>query len=329
MQELPLEAYRFALEHTVDSVVITDMDSIIQYVNPAFTTITGFTSEEAVGQKPNIIASPQTTRKTYEGMWGVILAGGWWRGEVVNIKKSGEEWYSFLTISQVKDASGVPSGYVGVARDITEMKQLQFRLKEASLEAIFMLCVACEAKDMTTGNHLQRVRHYTHALALRLGLSEAEAEELDYSSMMHDLGKLHVPDAVLKKAGPLTQEEWTEMVKHPNGGAIILRNKPFYAVAREIAASHHENWDGSGYPEGKKGADIPLSARIVKVADVFDALTSRRPYKEPWSDDDAIHELMAKKGKAFDPKVVDAFIAMNDEGLVAKIRADFPQEVAK
>jgi PAS domain S-box-containing protein len=324
MKKLPQEAYRFALENTADVVVITDMNSVIQWVNPAFTETTGFSAEEAIGNKPAILSSRHTTLETYEKMWAVILNGGWWRGELINVKRSGEEWCSYLSISQIRDEEGVPLAYVGISRDITEMKQFQFRLKDASLEAIFMLSLAAEAKDEVTGSHIQRVQHYSEALALRLGLSPSEAEEIGYSSMMHDVGKLHVPDAILKKAGPLSQEEWETMVQHPSQGIAILRDKPFYKVARDIAGNHHEKWNGSGYPEGKQGKEIPLAARIVSVADVFDALTTSRPYKDAWSEERALKELLQQKGAQLDPKVVDAFALLQKEGVIEEIRERFP-----
>jgi len=324
LSTLPLEAYQFALENTVDAVVITDMESVIQWVNPAFTTITGFTWKDSIGRKPSILRSKQTTIETYKEMWSVILSGGWWRGEVVNKKRSGEEWYSFLSISQIKDDEGHPFAYVGISRDITEMKMLQFRLKDASLEAIYMLSVACEAKDEVTGSHVLRVQNYTEALARKLGFSDERAEEVGYSSMMHDVGKLHVPDAILKKPAPLSREEWVEMTKHPANGVAILRDKPFYELARQISENHHERWDGTGYPNGKKGEEIPLAARITTVADVFDALTTERPYKRAWNEEEALKELVEQKGKAFDPEVVDAFVSLHKEGYVAEIRQRFP-----
>ncbi|HOZ47309.1 MAG TPA: PAS domain S-box protein [Candidatus Hydrogenedentes bacterium] len=326
MSELSLEAYRFALDNTVDSVVITDIRSVIQYVNPAFTTITGFTAKEAVGGKPSILRSRHTTLDTYKDMWSIILSGGWWRGEIINVRKTGEEWYSYLSISQIKDSHGKAFAYVGIAKDITELKMLQFELKEAGLEGIFMLSAAAEAKDELTGSHLRRVQHYSEAIALRLGLSKEAAEEIGYSSMMHDVGKIHIPDNVLKKNGPLSDPEWASMAQHPESGASILRDKPFYAVARDIASNHHEKWDGSGYPSGKRGEKIPLAARIVAVADVFDALTTHRPYKRAWSDQEALEEIAAQRGHHFDPQVVDAFFDLYREGTIAEIRKRFPTE---
>jgi PAS domain S-box-containing protein len=323
MESLPEDVYRFALDNTVDSVVITDIDSVIRYVNPAFTTITGFRREEAIGNKPVILRSRHTSRKTYQDMWETILSGGWWRGEIININRAGEEWYSFLSISQIRDEKGRAFAYVGIARDISEMKRLQFQLREASLEAIYMLSQAAEAKDEVTGGHIRRVQAYSEELALRLGFSEAAAEEIGYSSMMHDVGKLQVPDAVLKKRGPLSTEEWMTMVSHPNSGVTILRDRPFYETARAIAGNHHEKWDGSGYPKGRKEDTIPVAARIVAVADIFDALTTERPYKAAWPEEDAMAELRQEKGKGLDPVVVDAFEAMYAEGVITRIRKRF------
>lgn len=325
MNALPLEAYRFALDNTADAVIITDMNSVIQYVNPAFTRTTGFTADDAIGGKPNLLQSPHTTPETYRQMWTTILSGGWWRGEIINVRKSGEQWHSYLSISQIHDTSGNPFAYIGISRDITPMKMLQFQLKEAGIEAIYMLSLASEAKDDVTGNHIKRVRHYAETLAKRLGLDDRQAEEIGYSSMMHDIGKMHIPDGILKKPGFLSAEEWDVMREHPDQGVAILRDKSFYAVAREIAGNHHEKWDGTGYPNGKSGEEIPLASRIVTVADVFDALTTRRPYKRAWAEEEAIEELRAQRGTSLDPRVVDAFLDLHREGLIADVRARFPQ----
>lgn len=320
------QAFHFALENTVDSVVITDMESIIQYVNPAFTTITGYAPDEVLGKKPSVLKSDSTTVETYKKMWAVILSGGWWRGEIQNRKKDGELWYSFLSISQIRDTDGTPFAYIGISRDITEIKRLEERLFEMSLEAIYMLSMAAEAKDNVTGSHLQRVRFYSEAIARQLGLPEETVQEIGYSSMMHDVGKLNVPDEILKKPGKLSPQEWAEMKKHPSKGAAILRDQPFYGVARDIAAHHHERWDGQGYPQGKRGEEIPLCSRIVTVADVFDALTTSRPYKNAWPDEVARAKIAEGKGTFFDPKVVDAFEQLYKSGVISEIKHRYPLE---
>ncbi len=318
------DVYRFAVDHTADLVVITDLNSVIEYVNPAFTRITGYAAEEVIGNKPSVQASDQTTREQYHQMWEVILSEGWWRGEIINRRKSGEEWYANLSISQVKDDKGEPIAYVGIATDITEMKRLEQELKDAGLEAIYMLSIACEAKDETTGNHVARVQHYSYALAQKLGLPKRQAEEIGYSSIMHDVGKIHVPDVVLQKPGPLSQDEWEQMRKHPADGVKILRYESFYETAREIAENHHERWDGKGYPHGKRGEEIPLASRIVTVADMFDALATPRPYKDAWPVEDSVREVQRQKGRALDAKVVDAFVALHEDGAIAEILERFP-----
>ena len=317
---------QYALDNIVDLVVITDMKSVIQYVNPAFLKITGFTAEEVLGQKPSIQKSVHTTAETYRQMWEVILAGGWWRGELINQKKSGELWHSNLSISQIRDDQGTPFAYIGISRDITEMKRLEQQIFDMGIEAIYMLAMAAEAKDNVTGSHLQRVRFYSEAIAREMGLSEQEAVEIGYSSMMHDVGKLHIPDAILQKTGKLTPEEWNEMKRHPEKGAAILGEKSFFQTARDIAACHHEHWDGSGYPAGKRGTQIPLSSRIVAVADVFDALTSSRSYKNAWPGEVARAKISEGKGRHFDPKVADAFDQLYKRNVINDIMRKYPIE---
>lgn len=156
------------------------------------------------------------------------------------------------------------------------------QLEEAVREGIMMLSLASEARDDDTGEHIYRIRNLTYDICGELGISPKESEQIGFFSMMHDVGKIHIPDSILKKQGPLTEEEWSVMKNHAIVGEIILGDKPFYQTAREIARSHHERWDGAGYPDGLKGKAIPLAARIVTVADVFDALTNERPYKKAW-----------------------------------------------
>jgi putative two-component system response regulator len=137
------------------------------------------------------------------------------------------------------------------------------------------------------------------------------------------VGKLLVPDSILGKPGKLTDEEWVEMRRHPDHGASILANGEFFVMASDIARCHHERWDGAGYPRGLKRDEIPIAARITSVADVFDALVTKRSYKEPWADTDAIAEIGRLRGTSFDPAVVDAFMRLWDRGEIAQIRRTF------
>ena len=142
-----------------------------------------------------------------------------------------------------------------------------------------------------------------------------------YSSILHDVGKIHVPDHVLRKPGKLNEDEWVVMREHTVAGERILSRKPFFNTARSIARSHHENWDGSGYPDGLNSTKIPLAARVVHIVDVYDALTSVRPYKQAWTASDAIKEIEDHQARSFDPDLVRAFLRLAHSGRMV------PQEV--
>jgi HD-GYP domain-containing protein (c-di-GMP phosphodiesterase class II) len=189
-------------------------------------------------------------------------------------------------------------------------------LHEANLDAIYMLAVASEAKDEDTGRHVRRIREYARLLSLELGMPSGAAEEIGYSAVLHDVGKMHVPDHILKKPGPLTAAERIEVQAHTVIGEHILAEKPFFARARRIARSHHENWDGTGYPDASARTEIPIEARVVHLADVFDALTSPRVYKHAWSAADAAGVIRESRGMMFDPEVVDAFESLYARGLI-------------
>jgi len=180
-------------------------------------------------------------------------------------------------------------------------------LREANLDAIYMLAVACEAKDEDTGRHVRRIRDYAAALAAELGFDARDAESIGYSAVLHDVGKMHVPDHILKKPGALTEDERAIVQQHTVAGERILIERPFFHRARLIARGHHENWDASGYPDKRARDEIPIEARIVHLADVFDALTTPRVYKLAWTSDDAAGVIRESSGKMFDPDVVKAF----------------------
>ena len=183
-------------------------------------------------------------------------------------------------------------------------------LRATRLEIVQRLGRAAEYKDNETGWHVLRMSHFSQILALAAGLSEDRADDLLHAAPMHDVGKIGIPDAILQKTGPLTEAEWVVMRRHPEIGAQILGEHPggVLAMARTIAVAHHEKWDGSGYPEGLAGEAIPIEARIVAIADVFDALTSVRPYKAAWPIERAVDFLGEQSGKHFDPRLVGLFI---------------------
>ncbi len=203
-----------------------------------------------------------------------------------------------------------------------ELQHSYDELKEAHLEAILRLAYAAEARDPYTGRHLHRIKAFASALGEELGLEGDELEALGYGAVVHDLGKLRIPDAVLIKAGELSDDEWKVMKQHPEFVAEFLGSSSFYDVARQVAMHHHERWDGTGYPHGLRGELIPLAARIVSVADVYDALTSDRPYKVAWPPERALAELLQMRGKTLCPYSVDAFLRLWNDGTIAEIERE-------
>ena len=201
-----------------------------------------------------------------------------------------------------------------IARANTELEQkVQERtreLEEAYVEMLTRLARAAEYRDDDTGQHTERVGHLSARIARALGWSEDQVWMLERAATLHDIGKIGIPDAVLLKPGRFTPEEFQQMKGHTMVGASILAgaSAPLIQMAEVIAASHHERWDGTGYPNALSGEAIPLEGRIVSVADVFDALTSERPYKRAWAREDAIAEIACQAGVQFDPQVVAAFV---------------------
>jgi len=206
----------------------------------------------------------------------------------------------------------------------TELQQLAFEdVQASSLDIITRLSRAAEYRDDDTAAHIQRMSRYSAAVARQLGLVERRVTNILRAAPMHDIGKIGIPDRILLKPGRLDPGEWAVMKRHAAFGAQILAGSRhvLVIVGHEIARTHHEKWDGSGYPAGLAGKDIPIEGRIVAIGDVFDALTSRRPYKEPFSLDKSFGISREGRGTHFDPAVVDAFFAVQDELL--DIRASF------
>jgi|GEM_PF-1486309 len=181
------------------------------------------------------------------------------------------------------------------------------QIQEFVRDGIIMLATFAEAREDNSGGHIFRIRELTMDICEGLGLPGSEMEDISFSSMMHDVGKILISDAVLLKAGPLDDEEKGIMQGHCEIGERMLGDKPAYRTAREIVRSHHERWDGTGYPDGLKGDSIPLSARITAIADAFDALTHERCYKKTWPVGMAVREMKALSGRQFDPKILEVF----------------------
>ena len=198
-----------------------------------------------------------------------------------------------------------------------EVRKATVAIRAREQELLFRMSRAAEFRDPETGAHIQRMAHYSALIAARLGLPVDQQELILQAAPMHDVGKIGIPDHILLKPGPLTAEEFSIMKTHATIGFELLKESESSVLqsAALIAASHHEKFDGSGYPKGLSGESIPLFGRIVAVADVFDALTSVRPYKTAWSFEKALEYLREGAGRHFDPVCVDAFFAARDEAM--------------
>lgn len=200
------------------------------------------------------------------------------------------------------------------------------QLEEARLEILERLALAAEYRDDATGEHTRRVGRECAALAEALGLPSDQVEDIRRAALLHDVGKIAVPDSILLKQGSLTDDETEKMREHTTVGASILSGSrfPMMRIAEEIALHHHECWDGSGYPDGLKGDQIPLAARIASVIDVFDSLTHKRVYKRAWTTEEALDEIERLAGSKFDPVVAEVFLRLH--GRVASPNASKPCE---
>lgn len=214
-------------------------------------------------------------------------------------------------------------------RTLEEMvRQRTKELSDTRLEVIRQLGRAAEFKDNETGLHVVRMSYYSQLIALAGGMDPVDAELLLNASPMHDIGKIGIPDRILLKPGKLDEEEWEIMRRHPQMGGDILGDHPseLIKLARVIALTHHEKWNGQGYPAGLSGEEIPLVGRITAIADVFDALTAERPYKKAWPVEDAVALIQKEAGAHFDPQLVQHFLDALPEILVCKARyADRPE----
>lgn len=201
-----------------------------------------------------------------------------------------------------------------------QISQAHRTLKTSSLDTIYRLARAAEYKDEDTSVHLQRMSNYAAAIAQKAGLNQDKVDTILYASPMHDIGKIGIPDRILLKPDKLTPDEWKIMKQHTSFGAQILGGSPsdLINVGERIAQNHHEKWDGTGYPLGLKGKEIPIEGRITAIADVFDALTSKRPYKKAFSENKAFRIMKEECETRFDPELLDVFLSIKDEILAIK-----------
>jgi HD-GYP domain-containing protein (c-di-GMP phosphodiesterase class II) len=234
------------------------------------------------------------------------------------------------TLDSPEDLATVHAQLIVFARELSEMYHLERErsrelegvlrhVQETYLATMKTLAQVVEAKDATTRGHLDRAHSLGLTLAAKMDPALAERPELGYGFFLHDIGKVGIPEDILRKNGSLSDPEWSVMREHPVIGAQIVAPMPFLGDAVEVIRHHHERFDGSGYPSGMKGEEIPLAARIFSVADSYDAMTSDRPYRNAMPVESALLELREGAGSQFDPLVVDVFLTLVEEDALASV----------
>jgi len=239
------------------------------------------------------------------------------------ISKPFENWEVLLRIKNILQVKFYYSQQIyRVDLMESEVNRRTEEIRKTQFEIIQRLAVAGELRDNETGAHVKRMSHVCRLLATKRGISSEFSELILYASAMHDVGKIGIPDSILLKSKKLTPAEWEIMQQHPKIGARIIgkHESPLISLAREISLFHHERWDGKGYPHGVSGDEIPIAARIAAISDVFDALTSDRPYKKAWSVDKSVEMIKSESGKHFEPVMVDLFVESLPEIIEIKNR---------
>jgi response regulator RpfG family c-di-GMP phosphodiesterase len=263
----------------------------------------------------------------FQQLWNTIGKGRVWKGSFKNRKKNGEAYYVSTSIVPIMDDNGSIVEYMGIRHDVTEIVMLHKELEDTQKEIIQKIGEVGETRSKETGYHVKRVAEYSRLLALLAGLGKKNAQLLYYASPMHDIGKIGIPDSILKKAGKLDEDEFKVMRTHAEIGYHILKGskREILKAAAIVAYRHHERWDGTGYPNALLGEQIHIFGRITTIADVFDALGSKRVYKEAWELEKILEYFKEQRGKHFDPKLIDIFFNNLDKFL--KIRDRFKDVV--
>lgn len=314
--------YEYAMEKS-NIILRINLKKEITYANQQFYKLSGYNKEELIGQPYGYLNSVDIDNIEIEKLYRILNAGKVWRGTLKNRKKDGSDFYSIATIVPIKNKVGDILEYMQIRQDITEVINLHKELEDTQREVIYKMGEILETRNEETGNHVKVVAEYSKLLALKYGMNEDEAELLCHASPMHDIGKVGIPDSILTKPGILTPQEFEVMKNHTTIGYEIMKksNRPIMKASSIVAHEHHEKWDGSGYPRGLKGENIHIYGRITALADVFDALGSKRSYKDAWKLNDILEFFKEQRGKHFDPLLVDIFFNNLEEFL--KIRDQY------
>lgn len=303
-----------------NSLTRIDTEGKILFVNKRFCELSGYSKKEVIEQSFSAMYADDIDPLVVKQLWETIQSGQVWRGVLKNKRKDGSLYWVKATVVPIKDKQGKITEYMSVRNDISEIIKLHEEIESTQQEIIYHMGEIAESRSQETGNHVRRVAEYSRLLALKYGLDAQEANKIAMASPMHDIGKVGIPDAILYKPGKLTDEEWEIMKTHAMLGYAVLQHskRPILQASAIIAKEHHEKYDGTGYPLGLSGEAIHLYARIVAIADVFDALSHDRCYKKAWEDADVFAFFEKERGAHFDPQLVDMFLAAKEEFLTIR-----------
>lgn len=287
----------------------TNLEGKITFVNKEFCKVSGYRENELLGQKHKILRHEDMKDEFFATLWETINLGKTWKGIIKNRSKKGKTYWVDTTVVPIRDKNDKIIEFMYIRNDLTELFELHEEIESTQKEIIYRMGEIGETRSDETGNHVKRVALYSRLLATLYGLDEEKTNLLFTASPMHDIGKVGIPDAILKKPEKLTDNEFEYMKKHAEIGYHILKGskRKVLKAAAIVSHEHHEKWNGNGYPRGLKGEQIHIFGRITAVADVFDALASDRCYKKAWKDEKIFDFFAEEKGKSFDPNLVDLF----------------------
>jgi PAS domain S-box-containing protein len=318
-----LKQYEKAIDQFV-AVIKTDKNNHITYINENFSKLSGYTEKELIGKDCSVLRSQRQMDKAVCETISTQLQ----KSETVSIlfenqTKDKKTYFVDTKIYPLQNNNGKIIEHLHLMYNVTEIIKIHEELEATQKDIIYRMGEIGESRSQETGNHVKRVAEYSKLLALLADVSEEEANFLYAASPMHDIGKVAIPDTILKKPGRLTPDEFEIMKTHSEIGYQVLKgsSRSILKTAATVAHTHHEKWDGSGYPEGLKGKDIHIFGRITAIADVFDALGSDRVYKKAWELEKILTLFKEEKGKHFDPMLIELFLANLDKFL--KIRENF------
>jgi PAS domain S-box-containing protein len=296
------------------AIDMVDNHGNVKLWSPTAERLFGWKTEEVIGHPLPFITQGQQlelAEQIQRELSGIAVLGQ----ETTRNRKDGSSVAVELWTAPVRNSEGVVIGSVGFITDITERKKAEQEIQALHSELLIAYDETLEGwsralnlRDANTDAHSRRVVDVTVNLAREVGVSNSELIHVRRGAILHDIGKMGIPDHILLKPGPLTEQEWRIMRLHPVFAYEMLSKIPFLRPSLDIPYSHHERWDGSGYPRGLKSTEIPLAARVFAVVDTFDALTSDRSYRHAWKREDALLHIQEQSGIQFDPKIVEIFL---------------------